>query len=681
MAETRRDNLMSTQVPERAWPTRKQLSAAARARIVGDGDDHEEDESAGEVSEASSSSSSGEEEEESDDDEEEEEAEAEEEEDDEEDEPEEVVDDADAIGRERARACDAQFGQSLTAQEVAALSERRPAAEYASTGVEHVTESGPPVDWARLEGEERRLGVRFDEATSSQRVLLRALSTFKDVVQSDVDYQRRPPLLRAALAHVLDHVARSRRVMLRHDRSRTKEEAPSSPVKGASRSAPLVPPTHTETYKHLDDVDEEDTRRDQGPTRCRALVLVATRKAALEVCLALKALANSSKHASRLEQELGVDEDDPAMQREGPPDWEAVFHGNIDDVCEIGVAVRVDRSNITVDFFAGTRSKSDLIVATPLALRLAAEEEGRQGVLDRLSSIEVLLMDQADVLLYQNWETVERCIRAVSGVPSSVDADVQRVRLPFLDAHGSACRQHIVLSSFNDARLRALVDRPLSGQLRNRSGCVRLSGPPPSKGSLARAVSSHIIHTFRGIRCAAPASSLDARVNAFKDKVLPSLLRRRGASINGARTLIYCGSYPEFLACRAALREQGADFVSIHEYSRDSEVSRGRSRFFHGRAPLLLYSGRAHFYQRYRIRGASNYVFVSPPDHAHFYSELLSFARDDEATGAAPTALCLYTRFDALALARVLGDARARACLKRDARGVGGDHVFHGASS
>ena len=45
-------------VAERAWPTRKQLSAAARARIVGDGDDDEEDESAGEVSEASSSSSS-----------------------------------------------------------------------------------------------------------------------------------------------------------------------------------------------------------------------------------------------------------------------------------------------------------------------------------------------------------------------------------------------------------------------------------------------------------------------------------------------------------------------------------------------------------------------------------------------------------------------------------------------
>ena len=78
------------------------------------------------------------------------------------------------------------------------------------------------------------------------------------------------------------------------------------------------------------------------------------------------------------------------------------------------------------------------------------------------------------------------------------------------------------------------------------------------------------------------------------------------------------------------------------------------------------------------MRGASNYVFVSPPDHAHFYSELLSLARDDEATGAAPTALCLYTRFDALALARVLGDARARACLKRGCAQRRRGPAFHG---
>ena len=85
--------------------------------------------------------------------------------------------------------------------------------------------------------------------------------------------------------------------------------------------------------------------------------------------------------------------------------------------------------------------------------------------------------------------------------------------------------------------------------------------------------------------------------------------------------------------------------------------------------PALPYEGRVEL----RLR--------QPAGPRPLLLELLSFARDDEATGAAPTALCLYTRFDALALARVLGDARARACLKRDARGVGGDHGFRSGSS
>ena len=108
-------------------------------------------------------------------------------------------------------------------------------------------------------------------------------------------------------------------------------------------------------------------------------------------------------------------------------------------------------------------------------------------------------------------------------------------------------------------------------------------------------------------------------------------------------------------------------------------MSRGRARFFHGAVPILLYSGRAHFYQRYRLRGAANYVFVSPPDYAHFYPELLGHAREGD-DGAEPASLCLYTRFDALALERVLGADRARACLAADARLAGADHVF-GAGS
>ena len=141
-AGARRRRELRGPVTERAWPTRKQLSAAARAHRRDDDDEEGESARCTRASSSSSSSSSSGEEEESDDDEEEE---------------------GRGGGRggrrggrargggdssgtrlvEEPKACDAQFGQSLTAQEVAALSERRPAAEYASTGVEHVTERPP----------------------------------------------------------------------------------------------------------------------------------------------------------------------------------------------------------------------------------------------------------------------------------------------------------------------------------------------------------------------------------------------------------------------------------------------------------------------------------------------------------------------------------------------------------
>lgn len=54
-------------------------------------------------------------------------------------------------------------------------------------------------------------------------------------------------------------------------------------------------------------------------------------------------------------------------------------------------------------------------------------------------------------------------------------------------------------------------------------------------------------------------------------------------------------------SCR--LQEQNASFVSISEYADKSEVTRARSWFFLGRRNILVYTERAHFYNRFKIRG------------------------------------------------------------------------------
>ena len=70
-----------------------------------------------------------------------------------------------------------------------------------------------------------------------------------------------------------------------------------------------------------------------------------------------------------------------------------------------------------------------------------------------------------------------------------------------------------------------------------------------------------------------------------------------------AGQLIFVRSYFDFVRLRNFLKEEGASFVGLCEYTKHSDVSRGRSNFFHGRRRIMLYTERAHFYHRYRLRG------------------------------------------------------------------------------
>jgi U3 small nucleolar RNA-associated protein 25 len=105
-----------------------------------------------------------------------------------------------------------------------------------------------------------------------------------------------------------------------------------------------------------------------------------------------------------------------------------------------------------------------------------------------------------------------------------------------------------------------------------------------------------------------------------------------------------------------------ANAVYVSEYSRDSEISRGRSRFFHGQKDIMLFSGRAHFFRRFLIRGAKHIIFYSLPEYAHFYPELVNRLGDTHGEGAgggASSCLVLFTQYEKMALERMVGMKRA----------------------
>ena len=130
------------------------------------------------------------------------------------------------------------------------------------------------------------------------------------------------------------------------------------------------------------------------------------------------------------------------------------------------------------------------------------------------------------------------------------------------------------------------------------------------------------------------------------------------------------------------------------------QVSRARNALQKAEVPLLLYTERAHFFRRHKLRGARHLAVYSPPSYASFYTELLqqltradgsdSSAVADSPAGGAPsmsaaasapsvgpaadsTCALLFCKLDAYPLQRLVGTERA-------ARMMGGDEacfLFH----
>lgn len=65
-------------------------------------------------------------------------------------------------------------------------------------------------------------------------------------------------------------------------------------------------------------------------------------------------------------------------------------------------------------------------------------------------------------------------------------------------------------------------------------------------------------------------------------------------------------------------------------------------------------------FRRYKIRGIRNLIFYGPPDHPQFFSEFLSFPFLDDGVDASDvTCRVLYSKYDFLAMERIVGTKEA----------------------
>jgi len=400
--------------------------------------------------------------------------------------------------------------------------------------------------------------------------------------------------------------------------------------------------------------DDDLELRDQGFTRPKVLFILPTRNCCVQVVDTLVALAatGQQENKKRFQDTYSIPPDQERLNKNKPEDFKALFGGNHDDLFRVGVKF----TRKTMKFFSQFYN-SDIILASPLGLRLAIGDDGdKKRDFDFLSSIELVVVDQADALLMQNWDHVEHVFKHLNLIPKDPHGcDFGRVRDWYLDGNARYLRQTIVLSAYGSPELNSLFNQ----HMLNIGGRVKTQ---PEYPGVMGDLGLQVRQTFTRFDAPAPADDPEARFKFFKTVIIPVVLRNK---VNGGGVLVFISSYFDFVRVRNYLNTLDLSFGAISEETPAPDVTRARSHFMTGRHPVLLYTERAHHFRRYELQGVREIVFYSLPENQTFYKEiaggfLLKSIGEGKVEAERCKARVMFSKWDAMKLERVVGTTRVK---------------------
>ncbi|KAF2662110.1 U3 small nucleolar RNA-associated protein 25 [Lophiostoma macrostomum CBS 122681] len=408
--------------------------------------------------------------------------------------------------------------------------------------------------------------------------------------------------------------------------------------------------------KLASNTEQDDVEyRDQGFTRPKVLFLLETKQACARMVDAITQLCDfdQQENKKRFIDSFSVPED--KFSDDKPEDFRELFEGNDENEFRIGLKFTRKTMKLYSKFYT-----SDIIFASPLGLRRAIESgDAKKQDYDFLSSIEIVIMDQADATLMQNWEHAEYVFEHLNLQPKDAHGcDFSRVRSWYLDGHAANLRQTIVLSAYLTPTINTLYNK----HMRNTAG--RLKYAPDYTDGTIETLNFGIKQTFSRFDSPTHIKDPDARFKYFSTAVLPQITRLPKPPEGGLGVLLFIPSYLDFVRVRNSLVDIDISYASISEYTDATDVRKARSHFMSGRHSLLLYTGRAHHFHRYNIRGVKRVVFYGVPENAKFYEEVVGFIGKSveraEVSEREASVRVAFSRWESLELERVVGSKRVR---------------------
>ncbi|KAF2728874.1 U3 small nucleolar RNA-associated protein 25 [Polyplosphaeria fusca] len=400
--------------------------------------------------------------------------------------------------------------------------------------------------------------------------------------------------------------------------------------------------------------DNDAEYRDQGFTRPKVLFLLETKQSCVRAVDVITNLCSfeQQENKKRFLDSFSLPEDKFSEGR--PADFRELFEGNDENEFRIGLKFTRKTMKLYSKFY-----NSDIIFASALGLRRAIESgDAKKKDADFLSSIEIVIMDQVDATLMQNWEHAEYVFEHLNQQPKEAHGcDFSRVRSWYLDGHAKHLRQTILLSAYLTPKIVALHNK----HMRNVSGRLKMT-PDHTTGAIESLTHHSIRQTFSRFDSPSHTTDPDSRFKFFTSTVLPLLSRLPAPVDGGLGVVLFVPSYLDFVRVRNYLVDTSFAFGLLSEYTDETSVRRARSHFASGKHELLLYTGRAHHFHRYNLRGVKRVVFYGVPENAGFYREAVEWiARTVERGGAGrgeTGVRVLFSRWERLELERVVGGKR-----------------------
>lgn len=472
------------------------------------------------------------------------------------------------------------------------------------------------------------LGKSAAPLTPLQTELISIAANYQDLYYPHRTHSNGEELRLTYCIHALDHVLKTRQKVLHHNSKISKFKA--------SKKNVIIP----------------DEFRDQGFVRPRVLIVLPFRDSAYRVINMLLDLLNPNEKEStvnykRFEDEFTGDSLYFPKKNPKPEDYEQTFSGNTEDTFRIGITLNKKSMKLYSPFYS-----SDILIASPLGLRLIIGAPGEKDrEYDFLASIELLILDQMELFLAQNWDHLLYMFDHLHLQPQSrQNTDFSRVRSWCLNGWSKFYRQTLLFSSYDLPEFRSLFNN----RCRNYSGKVRTANVV-QRGSI-RHVVMEVPQAFHRIEVKSLEASFDTRFEYFTNTILPQF-----KSATMAHCMIYVPSYFDYVRIRNYFKKEEMNFTQICEYTKDNKISRARTLFYHGGAHFLLYSERAHFFRRMRIKGVRHIIMYQPPLWNNFYPEMINLMQEinqnprDDVVKNAMSATILYTKYDILQLSAIVG--------------------------